>query len=177
MGVHSTFFGPIKYAILPQHLEEDHVLGGTGLVEAGTYIAILAGTIVAGWIDPPIAAGAVLLLAVVGYFSGRMVPPAPRLGPPVQLDFNMFRASWRLINATMHIRKLFLAIMSISFFWMIATVLIIIFPPMVKNDFTASKEVASMFLAIFSVGSRSARSRSIACCRAMSRPATRPSRS
>lgn len=152
MGVHSTFFGPIKYAILPQHLDEDHVLGGTGLVEAGTYIAILAGTIVAGWIDPPLAAGAVLLLAVIGYFSGRMVPPAPRLGPPVQLDFNMFRASWRLINATMHIRKLFLAIMSISFFWMIATVLIIIFPPMVKNDFTASKEVASMFLAIFSVG-------------------------
>jgi hypothetical protein len=81
-----------------------------------------------------------------------MVPPAPRLGPPVQLDFNMFRASWRLINATMHIRKLFLAIMSISFFWMIATVLIIIFPPMVKNDFTASKEVASLFLAIFSIG-------------------------
>ncbi len=152
MGVHSTFFGPIKYAILPQHLEEDHVLGGTGLVEAGTYIAILAGTIVAGWIDPPLAAGAVIIVALIGYASGRMVPPAPRLGPPVDLDFNMFRASWRLIYATMHIRKLFLAIMSISFFWMIATVLIIIFPPMVKNDFTASKEVASMFLAIFSVG-------------------------
>jgi hypothetical protein len=51
MGVHSTFFGPIKYAILPQHLEKDEVLGGTGLVEAGTYIAILAGTIAGGVID------------------------------------------------------------------------------------------------------------------------------
>jgi MFS family permease len=152
MGIHSTFFGPIKYAILPQHLDEDHVLGGTGLVEAGTYIAILAGTIVAGWISPTVAAGAVLVIAVIGYFSGRMVPPAPRVGPPLKLDFNPFRASWRLINGTMHIRRLFLAIMSISFFWMIATVLIIIFPPMVKNDFTASKEVASMFLAIFSIG-------------------------
>ncbi len=152
MGVHSTFFGPIKYAILPQHLEEDHVLGGTGLVEAGTYIAILAGTIVAGWINSTVAAGAVLLIAVIGYLSARMVPPAPRLGPPIVLDFNPFRASWRLIYATMHIPRLFLAIMSISFFWMIATVLIIIFPPMVKNDFTASKEVASMFLAIFSIG-------------------------
>jgi MFS family permease len=152
MGVHSTFFGPIKYAILPQHLEPDHVLGGTGLVEAGTYIAILAGTIVAGWISPATAAIAVLVIAVIGYFSGRMVPPAPRVGPPLVLDYNPFRASWRLIYATMHIRRLFLAIMSISFFWMVATVLIIIFPPMVKNDFTASKEVASMFLAIFSVG-------------------------
>jgi len=152
MGIHSTFFGPIKYAILPQHLDEDHVLGGTGLVEAGTYIAILAGTIVAGWISPPLAAGAVFSVALLGYLAGRLVPPAPRLGPPVQLDYNPFRASWRLIYGTMHIRRLFLAIMSISFFWMIATVLIVIFPPMVKNDFTASKEVASLFLAIFSIG-------------------------
>jgi len=152
MGIHSTFFGPIKYAILPQHLDEDHVLGGTGLVEAGTYIAILAGTIVAGWITPAMAAGAVLFIALAGYVAGRFVPPAPRLGPPVTLDYNPFRASWRLISGTMHIRRLFLAIMSISFFWMIATVLIVIFPPMVKNDFTASKEVASLFLAIFSVG-------------------------
>ncbi len=57
-----------------------------------------------------------LVIAVIGYFAGRMVPPAPRQGPPVDLDFNMFRASWRLIYATMHIKKLFLAIMSISFF-------------------------------------------------------------
>lgn len=152
MGVHSTFFGPIKYAILPQHLHEDEVLGGTGLVEAGTYIAILAGTIVAGWISPHAAAIGVILIACIGYVSGRMVPSAPRQGPPLNIDYNVFRASWRLISGTMHIRRLFLAIMSISFFWMIATVLIIIFPPMVKNDFTASKEVASLFLAIFSIG-------------------------
>ena len=78
MGVHSTFFGPIKYAILPQHLEGDQVLGGTGLVEAGTYIAILAGTIVAGWISPTMTAIAVILVACIGYVSGRAVPPAPR---------------------------------------------------------------------------------------------------
>ena len=87
MGVHSTFFGPIKYAILPQHLEREQVLGGTGLVEAGTYIAILAGTIVAGWISPPVAAIAVLVVALIGYVAGRMIPPAPRLGPPVELDY------------------------------------------------------------------------------------------
>ncbi|HEX7871904.1 MAG TPA: MFS transporter [Sphingobium sp.] len=152
MGIHSTFFGPIKYAILPQHLHADEVLGGTGLVEAGTYIAILGGTIAAGWISPTMAAGVVLFVAVLGFFAGRFVPPAPRVGPPLTIDFNVFRSSWRLINGTMHIPRLFLAIMAISFFWMVATVLVIIFPPLVKNDFTATKEVASLFLAIFSIG-------------------------
>ncbi|MET0241255.1 MAG: MFS transporter, partial [Sphingobium sp.] len=119
MGIHSTFFGPIKYAILPQHLHADEVLGGTGLVEAGTYIAILAGTIVAGWISPAAAAVGVLIVAVLGYFSGRFVPPAPRLGPPLEMDYNVLRSSWTLIAGTMHIPRLFLAIMAISFFWMV----------------------------------------------------------
>src|SRR3954447_16991338 len=73
MGVHSTFFGPIKYAILPQHLQKDEVLGGTGLVEAGTYLAILGGTILAGVLSakPPVAAAATIGLAVLGYLTGR----------------------------------------------------------------------------------------------------------
>src|SRR3954471_22987712 len=68
MGIHSTFFGPIKYAILPQHLERDEVLGGTGLVEAGTYLAILGGTILAGIlaVSPSIAAACTVGIAVLG---------------------------------------------------------------------------------------------------------------
>ena len=77
MGVHSTFFGPIKYAILPQHLHKDEVLAGTGLVEAGTYIAILAGTILAGWIPVQVAAGGVVITALLGYFTSLSVPTAP----------------------------------------------------------------------------------------------------
>src|SRR5437868_3151217 len=71
MGVHSTFFGPIKYAILPQHLRHDEVLGGTGLVEAGTYIAILGGTILAGMLatTPAIAAAATIGIAVLGLIA------------------------------------------------------------------------------------------------------------
>src|SRR3954467_8639177 len=79
MGVHSTFFGPIKYAILPQHLHKDEVLGGTGLVEAGTYIAILGGTILAGLLStaPAVAVASTIGLAVLGFLAGRQVPPAP----------------------------------------------------------------------------------------------------
>ena len=154
LGVHSTFFGPIKYAILPQHLEEDDVLGGTGLVEAGTYLSILLGTIVAGFVyhSTTIVAGLTLGVAAVGWLTARAVPPAPRLGPPLKLDLNPFRASWKLVSGTMHIPRLFLAICAISFFWTIGSVLIIVFPPLVKNVLTADASVASLVLAVFSIG-------------------------
>ncbi len=152
MGVHSTFFGPIKYAILPQHLEDDEVLGGTGLVEAGTYIAILLGTIVAGLIPVEVAAIGVVLTALIGYATGRQVPPAPPVDATVPIDWNVWRSSVNLVSATMHIPRLFLAICSISFFWTIGAVLFIQFPPLAKNVLMADKAVASLFLAIFSIG-------------------------
>ncbi len=152
MGIHSTFFGPIKYAILPQHLKEDEVLGGTGLVEAGTYIAILLGTILAGIIDVEWAALGVVITAIIGYFTGRQVPPAPPEHEETGLDWHILRSSINLVKSTMHIRKLYLAIASISFFWTIGAVLFIQFPPLAKNVLGADKEVASLFLAIFSIG-------------------------
>ncbi|MFC0589051.1 MFS transporter [Novosphingobium aquiterrae] len=152
MGVHSTFFGPIKYAILPQHLHENEVLAGTGLVEAGTYIAILAGTIVAGWIPVEWAAAGVILTALIGYMVSRQVPPAPPFHAAEPLDYHFIRASITLVRNTAHDRRVFLAIMAISFFWTIGAVLFIQFPPLAKNVLTASKEVASLFLVIFSIG-------------------------
>ena len=152
MGVHSTFFGPIKYAILPQHLHDGEVLAGTGLVEAGTYIAILAGTILAGWIPVEVAAGGVVVTALIGYFSGRQVPPAPPMIEAQKIDFNVFTSSWRLIRNTTRHRQVFMAIVAISFFWTVGTVLFIQFPPLAKNVLSASKEVASLFLVMFSIG-------------------------
>jgi MFS family permease len=152
MGVHSTFFGPIKYAILPQHLRAGEVLAGTGLVEAGTYIAILAGTILAGWIDVRWAALGVVVTALFGFFAGRQVPPAPPGVAAAPLDFHLVRSSVALVRQTMHDRRVFLAIMAISFFWAIGAVLFIQFPPLAKNVLYASKQVASLFLVIFSIG-------------------------
>jgi MFS family permease len=154
MGVHSTFFGPIKYAILPQHLQKDEVLGGTGLVEAGTYVAILLGTILAGVLASRAEAAAVAVLgfAVLGYLTGRQVPPAPPAAERLPVTWHIVRASIALVSATMHIRRLFLAILAISFFWTIGAVLIIIFPPLVKNVLGANEQVASLFIGIFSIG-------------------------
>jgi MFS family permease len=168
MGVHSTFFGPIKYAILPQHLEQDEILGGTGLVEAGTYIAILGGTILGGLLvlrrpdgsyHAELAAGAVLIVAVIGRIVGGLVPPAPPSNetelpgyPKRGMDWHIVRASVTLVAATLHVRRLFLAVLSISFFWAMGAVLAAQFPPLVKNGLQSDQTVATLFLATFSVG-------------------------
>ncbi len=173
----STFLGPIKYAILPQHLKKEEVLPGTGLIEAGTYIAILAGTILAGFIAVEVAMVLIVLTAIVGYLISRQVPEAPPqsdyqmhypllepyakkvgnpvmrwLGYPAVAVADQALMSWRLVRDTMHNREIFLAIIAISFFWTIGAVLFIQFPPLAKNQLLASKEVASLFLVIFSIG-------------------------
>ncbi|RKF21999.1 MFS transporter [Altericroceibacterium spongiae] len=152
MGIHSTFFGPIKYAILPQHLDREEVLAGTGLVEAGTYIAILAGTILAGWVPVEVAGIIVVIMAVVGFLTSRQVPAAPPLETGQVIDLHVIRSSITLIRNTMKDREVFYAIMAISFFWTIGAVLFIQFPPLAKNVLLASKEVASLFLVTFSIG-------------------------
>lgn len=154
MGVHSSFFGPLKYAILPQHLEKDEVLAGTGLVEAGTYIAILGGTILGGLLPYKEAAVAVICIAVIGRIAGQFIPPAPPEpdAPPLKIDWNILRSSWQQVSATMHIPRLFLAICSISFFWAIGAMLAAQFPPLVENVLGSDRTVATMFTALFSIG-------------------------
>src|SRR5688500_8565775 len=168
MGVHSTFFGPIKYAILPQHLHKDEVLGGTGLVEAGTYIAILGGTLLGGILvveradgsfHAEYAALAVLAVAIIGRIAGGFVPPAPPSQEPEipgypkrGMDWHIIRASITLVSATLHVKRLFLAIVAISFFWSMGAVLAAQFPPLVKNSLGSDQTVATLFLAVFSIG-------------------------
>ena len=163
MGVHSTFFGPIKYAILPQHMQDDEVLGATGLVEAGTYIAIIGGTLLGGVLVMRDADGAfhalwaavgVLLIALIGRWIGGMVPPAPPDpdAPGFRMDWHIVRASIRLVNATLHIPRLFLAILAISFFWAMGAVLTAQFIPLVKNALGSDQQVATLFLGSFAVG-------------------------
>ncbi|TRD10430.1 MFS transporter [Erythrobacter insulae] len=178
-AVQSAFLGPIKYAILPQHLKKDEVLPGTGLVEAGTYIAILTGTILAGFMIDAIeyVIGLIILTAIAGYFVSRWVPDAPPQGNH-ELHFPLLEPyaekvrnpvlrwlgyapvaiadqivmSWKLVKKTRDNREIWFAIIAISFFWTIGAVLFIQFPPLAKNQLLATPEVASLFLVIFSVG-------------------------
>ena len=116
------------------------------------YPICLLGTILAGWIPVEIAGVAVVLTAIIGYFTGRQVPPAPPMTERTKLDYNFIRASIALIKATMKVKRVFLAIIAISFFWGVGAVLGSIFPPMVKNAIGGDNTVATLFTAFFSIG-------------------------
>lgn len=152
MGVHSTFFGPIKYAILPQHLKADEVLAGTGLVEAGTYVAILAGMILGGVLPIMWSIVAVIAIALVGYMVCRWVPPAPAQTEETKVDWNPLRASKSLIAFTMGNLELRYSVLAISYFWTIAAILSVQFIPLAKNVLLADKQVAAVMLVAFSAG-------------------------
>ncbi len=182
MGTHSSFFGPTKYAILPQHLAKDEVLGGTSMVEAGTYVAILLGTMVAGVVRPWQAAVMVLAAAGLGLLTARQVPPAPpeHDAPTIEEDFVelrrelahfsampfalrwlldiyvtvlfVFRSSWQIISRTMHVPRLFWTIVAISFFVAEVVILGSVFLPMVKNILGADNFVATLMLMVFTIG-------------------------
>jgi len=151
-GVQSTFLGPIKYSILPQHLRKQEVLAGTGLIEAGTYLAILCGTILAGWIPVEVAMVLILVTALVGYRVSRSIPPAPAMGTIEPIDWNIFRSSAALVQFVLKDRVIYLATIAISVFWTVGAILFIQFPPLAKNVIYASKEVATLFIVMFSIG-------------------------
>jgi hypothetical protein len=152
MGAHSTFIGPIKYALLPQHLHRDEVLGGTGLIEAGTYIGVLLGILAGGVIPAPAVAATVMAIALLGRVVGAKVPPAPPVIEDHSIDLHVIRASIRLVSETLHVPRLMLAVAAISCFWMQAAILGTLFVPLVKNVLGADQQVATLFLAVFSIG-------------------------
>ena len=152
MGMHSTFFGPIKYAILPQHLHKDEVLAGTGLVEAGTYVAILVGMMLGGAMPIMWSIAAVLVIAVIGYVVCRWVPSAPAQTEETKVDWNPVRASKSLIAFSMGNPELRYSVLAISYFWTIAAILSVQFIPLAKNVLLADKQVAAVLLVAFSAG-------------------------
>lgn len=151
MGVHSTLFGPVKYAILPQHLRENEMMGGTGLVEAGTFLAILGGQLLAGMI-PTWEAGMVAVgLAALGLAMSFAVPAAPPIGTRHPIDLNLVKGTAAILRAAKGQRGVWLAILGISWFFAVGAVIMSEFAPLVSGVLAARQEVATLFLLIFSV--------------------------
>ena len=151
MGCHSTLFGPVKYSILPQHLGKHEIMGGTGLIEAGTFLAILGGQLLAGMV-PPWEAGLIATgLAVVGFGVSLAVPPAPPLAGRVGIDLNPIRGTWNVIRTARDGRGVWLAILGISWFFSVGAVLLSYFAPLVSNTLGGSQTVVTLFLLVFSI--------------------------
>ena len=151
MGVHSTFFGPIKYSMLPQHLAPQELMGGTGLVEAGTFLAILLGQISGGLMSAAHSAVAVLVVAGLGVASSLFIPPAPPAADRPALDLNLVRGTMQILSHSRATRRLFLVILGISWFFALGAVLTQQFVPLVER-LNADETVASLFLGLFSIG-------------------------
>jgi len=158
MGVHSTLFGPVKYAILPQTLAPRELIGGNGLVEMGTFVAILLGTILGGLlvaIEPNgavLAGGAAVIVAVAGWLVSRAIPATPAPAPDLKINWNPFTESWRNLRFAYGNRVVWLSMLGISWFWFYGATLLTQFPNFAKNVLGGDEHVVTLLLALFSIG-------------------------
>lgn len=157
MGTQSAFFGPVKYALLPQQLKTNELVAGNALVETGTFLAILLGTLGAGIIASAdhahfIAATAVILFALLGYLSSRFIPTAPASNPQLTFKWQPIRQTRQTIAIAKSDRTIFQAMMAISWFWFLGATYLTQFPNFTKLFLHGSESAVSFLLALFSVG-------------------------
>lgn len=158
MGVHSTLFGPVKYAILPQNLRKDELIGGNGLVEMGTFVAILLGEVVGGLViaikpDGPIYAGATAIaVAIAGYLVSRRIPATPAVAPELKINWNPLTETWRNLRFAHGNRVVWLSMLGISWFWFYGAMYLTQFANFTKDVLGGDEHVATLLLAIFSIG-------------------------
>ena len=157
LGLHSTLFGPVKYAILPQHLAPEELVGGNALIEAGTFVAILIGTLAGGLLSGMSNGGlwittACLLTAAAGYLASRAIPAAPAPEPDLAINPNPITETWRNIGFARENRTVFLSILGISWFWLFGALLLAQFPAYAKNVLGGTETSVTLLLGVFTLG-------------------------
>ncbi len=155
-GLQSTFFGPLKFSILPQHLHQTELVGGNAMIEMGTFVAILLGTLFGariGGMDQVTAWLFVLVpaVAVAGWLASRHIPAAPASAPEQPVNWNLFTATLRLIRLARENRAVFLSILGISWFWLIGGVYLAQIPNLTRDYLAGGPGVVTLILAVFTV--------------------------
>ncbi len=157
LGTQSTFFGPLKYSILPQHLEERELIGGNALIETGTFLAILLGTITGGLLiladhGVTIISISVVTVSLVGYGACRFIPEAKPTAPDLKINWNLFTETAAIVRHAYGQVGIFRAILGISWFWLFGGIFLAQFPNYAKETLGADETVVTLFLTVFSVG-------------------------
>ena len=157
MGAQSAFFSPAKYSILPQHLHEDELIAGNGLIQMGTYLAILTGTISGGlmilrengiyWVG-----GLAVSIAAAGWVSSMFIPPTTPIDPSRKVGFRIVKRTREMFAEIIPMRRVFGAMLAISWFWLVGSVFLAQFPTYSRLVLGTDESVATAFLAIFSCG-------------------------
>lgn len=158
MGTHSALFGPVKYSILPQTLRDDELVGGNGLVEMGTFLSILAGTIGAGIMLSSqhytvIVSGVIVSVAVLGYLASRAIPRVAADTPELRLNWNIFSETWATLrlglNQTPAVSR---SVVGNSWFWFVGAIYLTQIPAYAKEWLYGDETVVTLILTVFSVG-------------------------
>lgn len=158
MGLHSTLFGPVKFAYLPQHLNERELTGGNGMVEMGTFVAILLGQVAGGLlialpgVGPSYVAAACLGLAVLGRVLAQAVPVSPATDPALRINWNPFTETWRNLQLAHGNIVVFRSLLGISWMWFFGAVFLSMFPSFARDVLHGDEQVASLLLVVFSIG-------------------------
>ncbi len=158
MGLHSTLFGPVKFAYLPQHLNERELTGGNGMVEMGTFVAILLGNVAGGLliavpqVGPQYVAAACLLLAVLGRVMAQAIPLSPPTDPGLVINWNPFTETWRNLKLAHGNVVVFRSLLGISWMWFFGAVFLSQFPVFAREVLHGNEQVASLLLVVFSIG-------------------------
>ena len=157
MGTQSTFFGPIKYGILPEKIREDELIGGNGLIEAGTFISILVGTLVGGLLILAkngilLISGLVILVAILGWVSSFYIPKGEPASPRLKVDYNFLRETWVIVSHAKQNREIFLSILGISWFWLVGATFLAQFPTYAKDIIGGNEQLVTLFLSVFTIG-------------------------
>jgi 1-acyl-sn-glycerol-3-phosphate acyltransferase len=158
MGLHSSLFGPVKYAYLPQHLKRSELVGGNGLVESGTFVGILLGEVLGALliVSKPwgveMVAGGTLALALLGWWFSRAIPPSPAPVPELKVNWNPLTETVRNLNYSRQNRTVFLSLLGNSWFWFYGAILLAQFPLYAKNYLHGDHGVFVLLLTIFSLG-------------------------
>ncbi|WP_374606366.1 MFS transporter [Diaphorobacter nitroreducens] len=158
MGLHSTLFGPVKFAYLPQALNERELTGGNGMVEMGTFVAILLGNVAGGLlvalpgIGHTTVAVACLALALLGRLVAQFIPPAPATDPGLTVNWNPVSETWRNLKLAHGNTVVFRSLLGISWMWFFGAVFLSQFPSFAKDVLHGNEQVASLLLVVFSVG-------------------------
>lgn len=156
LGSQSAFFGPIKYSILPQHVSNDELLDANAYVEAGTFIAILLGTILGGALGSPelvyYLMGSIIGFAILGWITSLSIPNAPAALPDLKFSLNVPRVTVEIIKEAYANRPVFMSILANSWFWFFGATILTQFPIFAKEVLAGDKQVAILLLATFSIG-------------------------
>jgi acyl-[acyl-carrier-protein]-phospholipid O-acyltransferase/long-chain-fatty-acid--[acyl-carrier-protein] ligase len=157
MGTQSSFFGPIKYGILPQHLKPGELVAGNALIESATLVAILLGTLFGGLLITTasgrfIVSVAIIALAIAGWYASRSIPSAPPTAPELKIDRNFLRATFNMTRHSASNRDLFLCILGLSWFWLVGSVFLTQLPAFTRSVLGAGETVSNLFIALFTIG-------------------------